>query len=60
MGNQTMKFGQLMNITREIFYFKNNAENESGGLVPDIFLFFNKTLYMVKANGLQLGFTIFQ
>ena len=30
-GNQTMKFGQLIeNITRETFFFKNYAENEAG------------------------------
>ena len=28
--NQTTKFGQL----QEIFFFKNNAENEAGRLVP--------------------------
>ena len=33
------------NITREIFSFKNHAENEAGGLVPDPFLFFLKKLY---------------
>ena len=37
-GNQTMKFGQL-NITREIFFFKNYAENEPGRLIPDLFIF---------------------
>ena len=33
-----MKFGQ--NIRREIFSFKNYAENEAGKLVPDRFLLF--------------------
>ena len=28
-GNQTMKFGQLINIMREILFFKMNAENEA-------------------------------
>ena len=37
--NQTMKFGQLI----EIFIFKNYAENEARRLVPDLFLFFKKT-----------------
>ena len=32
----------------------------AGGLVPDLFLFSKKGLYKLKANGLQLGFTIFQ
>ena len=34
-GNQTMKFGQLIDITKEIFSFKNYAENEAGRLVLD-------------------------
>ena len=29
-------------------FFKNHAENETKRLVPDIFLFFKKTLYEVK------------
>ena len=40
-----MKFGQLKNIPREIFLFKNYAENEAGKLIPDRFLFFKKALY---------------
>ena len=52
-GNQKMKFGQ------EIIFFKDNAENEAGRLVPDLFLFFNKALYEVKASGLPLSFNIF-
>ena len=60
-GNQTKKFGQLIEyITRETFYFKNHAENEAGRLVPDLILFFKKALHKVKASGLQLGFTIFR
>ena len=43
-----------------MFSFKNHAENEAGGLVPDRFLFFFKSLYKVKASYLQLGFTIFR
>ena len=39
--NQAMKFGQLIDITKEKF-FKNYAENEAGRLVPDLFLFFRK------------------
>ena len=41
-GNQTMKFGQLIEHKREIFFFKNYAENEVVRLVPDLFLFFEK------------------
>ena len=53
----TTKFGQL---TRDIFFFKNYAENEIGGLVPDRFLFLKKALLKVKATDLQLGFIIFR
>ena len=34
---------------REIFSFKNHAENEAKRLVPDLFLFSQKALYDVKA-----------
>ena len=55
-----MKVGQLMRyIPREMFLFRNYAENEAGKLVPDHFLFFKKALYQVKASCLQLDFTIF-
>ena len=35
-------------------------KNEAGRLVPDLFLFFEKTLYEVKAGGLQLSFDMFR
>ena len=47
-------------MTREIFLFKNHAENQTGKLVSDRFLVFKKALYLVKASGLQIDFTIFQ
>ena len=34
-------------------------KNEAGRLVPDLFLFYKKTLYEVKASGLQPSFDIF-
>ena len=40
-----MKFGQLTEHPRKIFSVKNYAENETGKLVPDHFLFFEKALY---------------
>ena len=52
--NQTMKFCQLIEYPKR----KNYVENEAGKLVPDRFLFFKKSLYQVKASGLQLDFTI--
>ena len=36
------------NIIREIFFFKHHTENETGKLVPDLFLFLKKALYEVK------------
>ena len=42
-----------------MFFFKNNAKNEGGTLVPDLFLFLEKALYEVKASGLQPSFNIF-
>ena len=39
---QTLKLGHLIDTTREIFFFKNYAENEAGRLFPDLFLFFKK------------------
>ena len=38
--NQPTKFGQVM----EIFFFKNHAENETGKLTADLFLFFKQAL----------------
>ena len=48
-GNQTIKSGQLNKMLK----------NEVGSLVVDLFLFFKKALYDVKASGLQLSFNIF-
>ena len=51
-----MKFGQLIDITRQIFFLENHAENKAGTLVPDPFLFFEKALHKIKSKGLQTGF----
>ena len=40
--NKTMKFGELIEITRGILFFKDYAENYAESLVPDLFLFFKK------------------
>ena len=48
-----MTLGQL------IEFFKNRAGNEARKPFPDLFLFFKKALYEVKASGLQLSFNIF-
>ena len=56
-----MKFGQLGEYTREIYFFKNHAKNEAERLVPDIFLLFEKGLYEVNnASGLQVSLNIFR
>ena len=49
-----MKFSQLIEYKREIFFFENYAENETGRLVPDLFLFFEKLNMNVKASGCSL------
>ena len=46
--NQTIKFVQYIfayNVTWEVFSFKNHAQNETGKLVLDLFLFFDNALY---------------
>ena len=40
-----MKFGQLIEHLKKIFFFRNHAENEVEKLVPDRFLFFKEALY---------------
>ena len=44
-GNQTMKFGQLIEYPKRNIFKKNYAKNEAGKLVPDRFLFFKKALH---------------
>ena len=48
-------------MTRGILFFKNQAENEAGRLVPDLFFFLKKkALYKVITSGLQLSFNVFR
>ena len=49
-GNLAMKFVQLIKYSMKKFFLKKHAENEIGRLVPDLFLFFKKALYKVKAS----------
>ena len=53
-----MNFGQVIEYNREIFFFKNYAENESEELVSELFLFFEKPIYEVKASYLNVNFNI--
>ena len=55
-----MKFGQLIESNNRNIFLENDAENEAGGLAPDLFLFFEIALYEVKANDLELSFSIFR
>ena len=45
----------------KIFFSKNDAGNEAGRPVPDLFLFFfKKAFHEVKASGLRLSFNTFR
>ena len=55
-----MKFGQLIEYNMRNIFLENQAQNETGRLVSDLFSFFKKALYEVKASGLLLIFIIFQ
>ena len=55
-----MKFGQLTEYNHKNILFKNHTKNEAGRLVPDLFSFSRKTLYQVKASGLQRSFNVFR
>ena len=56
-NQQTIKIHILPNISREVI--EHNESNKAGTLVPDLFIFFKKALYEVKANDLLLSFNIF-
>ena len=45
-------------IWREKYFFKNHAENEAGRLVADLYFFFEKALYELKANDQHLNLKI--
>ena len=57
-----MKIGQLRGYNsrnlieyKNKFFSRNYAENEAGGLVPDLFFFFKK-----KKKKLEVGFSLFK
>ena len=58
-GNHAIKFGQLIKHNVRDIFLKIHATNEVGRLVPDLFLFFLKTLNKVKTNDQHLAFHIF-
>ena len=55
-----MKFGQLIEHSKGNIFLWNHAENETGRLVSDFFLFYKKALYEVKTSRLQFSFNIFR
>ena len=56
-----MKFGQLIKYNKKHYiFFKNDAEKEAGRLVPDLFLFFKKSLKEGKVGDPHLSFNIFR
>ena len=57
--NQKMKFGQVLEYDKRVFFFKNHAENEARSYFQTS-LFFIKVLNEVKASGLQLSFSTFR
>ena len=54
-----MKFGQIIEYTKKISFFKNHAENEAWRLIPDFFLFFKRALCEVKTSVMLVSFNIF-
>ena len=58
-GDQTMKFGQLIEYNKSNIFFQKSCR-KWGRLVPDLFLISEEPLYEVKANVLQLSFNISQ
>ena len=54
-----MKFGQTIKYSLRNIFVQNYLENELGRKVPDLFLFFEKTIYKVKVSGQHLSFNTF-
>ena len=55
-----MKLGQVVEHNKRNIKKKKNGESEAERLVLDLFLFFEKALYEVKANGHQFSFNTFR
>ena len=58
-GNQTLKFGQVVEYNKTNIFLQKSCRNEAGRLAPDLSLFFEKALYEVKASVSQLNFNHF-
>ena len=59
-GNRNTKFVQLIKCNVTNIFFRNYAENETGRLVPGLFLlFFLNFVFKVKTSGQHINFNIF-
>ena len=54
-----MEFDQLIKYSVRNNFFKSHGENDVRRLVPNLFLFFKKTIHKIKASGQHLSFYIF-
>ena len=50
-SNQTTKFGQVIEYNIGNIFLQKSRRQEARRLVPDLFLYFKKTLYKVNASG---------
>ena len=57
--NQEMKFGLSIKHKITYIFLLKHTENETRRLIPDLFLFFKKALYKVKASSQHLSCNIF-
>ena len=59
-GNQTIKFGQLIEYNKSNIFLQKLYSKWEKELVSDLFLFFKKAQNEAKASGLQRSFNIFR
>ena len=58
LQKQAQPGNEIWSVNRNAL-LKNHGENERERLVPDLFLFFKKALYKIKASGHHFSFNIF-
>ena len=44
-GNQTMEFGHVIEYNKRSIFLQKSCNKKAGRIVPDLVLFFNKTVY---------------
>ena len=57
-GDQAMKFNQLIEKSTRNIFLQKLCKNTAERVVPDLFLFFKKASYEIKASGQHLSFNI--